>query len=237
MANITVNPTRMELTRLKGKLRTAQRGHKLLKDKRDELMKQFLDTVREVRSLRSEVEEELMTVHDAFTVASALMSSQALEQALLYPKQSVKLTQTTKNIMSVNVPVYDFQTQTRSDADIYPYGFAATSGELDTAVDALGKVFRKMLKLAEVEKAAQLMSEEIEKTRRRVNALEYVVIPDTQEAIRYITMKLDENDRATTTRLMKVKDMLLKEAIEDRRGQDAIAVKAFSSTAASPSQG
>ena len=112
MPNTTINPTRMELTRLKGKLRTAQRGHKLLKDKRDELMKQFLDTVREVRSLRSEVEEELMTVHDAFTVASALMSSQALEQALLYPKQSVKLTQTTKNIMSVNVPVYDFQTQT-----------------------------------------------------------------------------------------------------------------------------
>ena len=159
MPNITVNPTRMELTRLKGKLRTAQRGHKLLKDKRDELMKQFLDTVREVRALRQEVEEELMTVHGAFTVASALMSSQALEQALLDPKQSVKLTQTTKNIMSVNVPVYDFQTQTRSDADIYPYGFAATSGELDTAVDALGKVFRKMLKLAEVEKSAQLMAE------------------------------------------------------------------------------
>ena len=219
MPNITVNPTRMELTRLKGKLRTAQRGHKLLKDKRDELMKQFLDTVREVRALRQEVEEELMTVHGAFTVASALMSSQALEQALLDPKQSVKLTQTTKNIMSVNVPVYDFQTQTRSDADIYPYGFAATSGELDTAVDALGKVFRKMLKLAEVEKSAQLMAEEIEKTRRRVNALEYVVIPNTQDAIRYITMKLDENDRATTTRLMKVKDMLLQQSIEEQRRQ------------------
>lgn len=212
MPNITVNPTRMELTRLKGKLRTAQRGHKLLKDKRDELMKQFLDTVREVRALRQEVEEELMTVHGAFTVASALMSSQALEQALLDPKQSVKLTQTTKNIMSVNVPVYDFQTQTRSDADIYPYGFAATSGELDTAVDALGKVFRKMLKLAEVEKSAQLMAEEIEKTRRRVNALEYVKIPEMQENIKYITMKLDENERSTQIRLMKVKDMMLEEA-------------------------
>ena len=127
MANITVSPTRMELTRLKGKLRTAQRGHKLLKDKRDELMKQFLDTVREVRALRTEVERELMTVHSAFTVASALMSSEALEQALLYPKQSVELTCTTRNIMSVNVPVYDFQTKTKSDADIYPYGFAATS--------------------------------------------------------------------------------------------------------------
>ena len=205
MANITVNPTRMELTRLKGKLRTAQRGHKLLKDKRDELMK----------------------VHKSFTVASALMSSEALEQALLYPKQSVELTQTSKNIMSVNVPVYHFQTKTMSDSDIYPYGFAATSGELDTAVDALGRVFRKMLKLAEIEKSAQLMAEEIEKTRRRVNALEYVMIPNTQEAIRYITMKLDENDRATTTRLMKVKDMILKEAIEEKRAADARAKEAF----------
>lgn len=227
MPNITVNPTRMELTRLKGKLRTAQRGHKLLKDKRDELMKQFLDTVREVRALRQEVEEELMTVHGAFTVASALMSSQALEQALLDPKQSVKLTQTTKNIMSVNVPVYDFQTQTRSDADIYPYGFAATSGELDTAVDALGKVFRKMLKLAEVEKSAQLMAEEIEKTRRRVNALEYVKIPQMQENIKYITMKLDENERANTIRLMKVKDMLLKESIQERREKNEREIQAF----------
>ena len=228
MANITVNPTRMELTRLKGKLRTAQRGHKLLKDKRDELMKQFLDTVREVRALRSEVEEELMRVHGSFTVASALMSSEAMEQALLYPKQSVELTMTTQNIMSVNVPVYHFQTKTKSDADIYPYGFASTSGELDTAVDALGKVFQKMLKLAQIEKSAQLMAEEIEKTRRRVNALEYVMIPETQEAIRYITMKLDENDRATTTRLMKVKDMLLQEAIEEQRARDAEAMARFS---------
>ena len=230
LPSMTIIPTRMELTRLKGKLRTAQRGHKLLKDKRDELMKRFLETVREVRSLREEVEAELMTVHRSFTVASALMSSEALEQALLYPKQSVRLTRTTQNIMSVNVPVYDFQTQTRSDSDIYPYGFAATSGELDTAVEALGKVFQKMLKLAEIEKSAQLMAEEIEKTRRRVNALEYVMIPETQEAIRYITMKLDENDRATTTRLMKVKDMLLKEAIEDRRDADARALRAFGET-------
>ena len=129
--------------------------------------------------------------------------------------------------MSVNVPVYQFQTKTKSDSDIYPYGFAATSGELDTAVDALGKVFQKMLKLAEIEKSAQLMAEEIEKTRRRVNALEYVMIPDTQEAIRYITMKLDENDRSTTTRLMKVKDMILKQSIEEKRAQDAKAMEAF----------
>ena len=146
---------------------------------------------------------------------------------MLYPKQSVELAMTFKNIMSVNVPVYDFQTKTKSDSDIYPYGFAATSGELDTAVDALGKVFQKMLKLAEIEKSAQLMAEEIEKTRRRVNALEYVMIPNTQEAIRYITMKLDENDRATTTRLMKVKDMILKQALEEKREQTAEAIQAF----------
>ena len=220
MPGEAVNPTRMELTRLKGKLRTAQRGHKLLKDKRDELMKQFLDTVREVRALRAEVENELMTVHGSFTVASALMSAQALEQALLYPKQSVELTMTFQNIMSVNVPVYDFQTKTKSDADIYPFGFAATSGELDAAVDALGKVFRKMLKLAQIEKAAQLMAEEIEKTRRRVNALEYVKIPEMEENIKYITMKLEENERANTIRLMKVKDMVLKDAVEERRAKD-----------------
>lgn len=212
MANTVVNPTRMELTRLKGKLKTAQRGHKLLKDKRDELMKQFLDTVRELRALRSQVEQDLLRVHGSFTVASALMSAQAMEQALMYPKQSVELTMTFQNIMSVNVPVYHYQTRTEDTGDIFPYGFAATSGELDGAVAALGEVFQNMLKLAQTEKAAQLMAEEIEKTRRRVNALEYVMIPDFQQKIRYISMKLDENERGNITRLMKVKDMVLQEA-------------------------
>ncbi len=220
MAATVVNPTRMELTRLKGKLKTSLRGHKLLKDKRDELMKQFLDTVREVRQLRSEVEEELMRVHGSFTVASAVMSGPAMEQALMYPKQSVELDMTFKNVMSVSVPIYHFKTKTEDGADIFPYGYAATSGELDEAVEALGEVFQSMLKLAQIEKTAQLLAEEIEKTRRRVNALEYVVIPQTEENIRYITMKLDENDRSNTTRLMKVKDMLLKESIEEKRARD-----------------
>ena len=236
MPAINVNPTRQELTRLKTRLRTSIRGHKLLKDKRDELMKQFMDVVRENRALRKRVEEGLMRAHGSFTVASALMSTEMLEQALLYPKQSVELTCTTRNIMSVNVPVYDFQTKTKSDADIYPYGFAATSGELDDAVEALGRVFQKLLKLAQIEKSAQLMAEEIEKTRRRVNALEYVMIPNTQEAIRYITMKLDENDRATTTRLMKVKDMLLKDAIEEKRAENERAIKAFGDSGEAPAK-
>ena len=236
MPAMNVNPTRQELTRLKGRLRTSIRGHTLLKDKRDELMKQFMDVVRENRALRKKVEDGLMQAYGSFTVASALMSSEALEQALLYPKQSVELTQTSQNIMSVNVPVYHFQTKTKSDADIYPYGFAATSGELDTAVDALGKVFQKMLKLAEIEKSAQLMAEEIEKTRRRVNALEYVMIPNTQEAIRYISMKLDENDRSTTTRLMKVKDMLLAQAIEEKRQRDEKLLEAYNAANEVPQQ-
>jgi V/A-type H+-transporting ATPase subunit D len=217
----------MELTRLKGKLKTAQRGHKLLKDKRDELMKQFLDTVREVRALRTQVEEELMRVHGSFTVASALMSGAAMEQALMYPKQSVELDMTFQNVMSVNVPVYHYKTRTEDNGDIFPYGFANTSGELDTAVEALGEVFQSMLKLAQIEKTAQLLAEEIEKTRRRVNALEYVMIPDTQDAIRYISMKLDENDRSTTTRLMKVKDMLLAQSIEEQKARDARAISDF----------
>ena len=229
MAGTVTNPTRMELTRLKGKLKTAQRGHKLLKDKRDELMKQFLDTVREVRALRTRVEEELMQVHGSFTVASALMSGPAMEQALMYPKQSVELDMTFQNVMSVNVPVYHYKTRTDDTGDIFPYGFANTSGELDGAVEALGDVFQSMLKLAQIEKTAQLLAEEIEKTRRRVNALEYVMIPQTQEAIRYISMKLDENDRATTTRLMKVKDMLLDQAIEEQRVRDQKAVEQFRS--------
>ena len=227
MANITVSPTRMELTRLKGKLKTAQRGHKLLKDKRDELMKQFLDTVREVRSLRAEVEEDLMRVHKSFTVASALMSSEAMEQALLYPKQSVELDMTFQNIMSVDVPQYHFKTHSQDPGEIYPYGFANTSGELDDAVSAMSQVFQDMLKLAEIEKTSQLLAEEIEKTRRRVNALEYVKIPEMQENIKYITMKLDENERANTIRLMKVKELLLRDAIEERREADAKAVEAF----------
>ena len=227
MPAINVNPTRMELTRLKGRLKTAVRGHKLLKDKRDELMKQFLDVVRENRALRQKVEDALMQAHGSFTVASAVMSSEMLEQSLLYPKQAVELDMGFQNIMSVNVPVYHFKTKSDDAGEIYPYGFATTSGELDDAVDALANIFQDMLRLAQIEKTSQLLAEEIEKTRRRVNALEYVKIPQMQEAIKYISMKLDENERASTIRLMKVKDMLLKQAIEEARAADARAVEAF----------
>ena len=212
MANKTINPTRMELTRLKGRIKTAARGHKLLKDKRDELMKQFMEVVRKNRALRRRVEQGLEKAGAAMTVASAVMSPEMLEQALLYPKQSVELDVTYRNIMSVNVPVYHYRTANDDPTEIYPYGFAQTSGELDAALEALGAVFRDMLELAEVEKTMQLLAQDIEKTRRRVNALEYVVIPEMQRNIRYITMKLDENERGNTTRLMKVKEMVLQDA-------------------------
>ena len=227
MPAINVNPTRMELTRLKGRLKTAVRGHKLLKDKRDELMKQFMDVVRENRALRRKVEEGLMRAHGSFTVASAVMSGEMLEEALMYPKQTVELDMTFKNVMSVNVPEYTFHTSNPDPGEVYPYGFATTSGELDDAVDAMAGVFQDMLKLAQIEKTSQLLAEEIEKTRRRVNALEYVKIPQMQETIKYITMKLDENERANTIRLMKVKDIILKQSIEERREETAQAIEAF----------
>ena len=236
MPSTTINPTRQELNRLKNRLRTSIRGHKLLKDKRDELMKQFMDVVRENRALRKRVEESLMRAHGAFTVAAALMSPEMLEQSLLYPKQSVELDMTFQNIMSVDVPQYQFRTSSQDPGEVYPYGFAQTSGELDDAVDALSRVLSDMLRLAEIEKTSQLLAEEIEKTRRRVNALEYVKIPEMQANIKYITMKLDENERSNTIRLMKVKDMILKEAIEERQAENARAVKAFGADGGSPAE-
>ena len=212
MPATTVNPTRMELTKLKNRLKTAVRGHKLLKDKRDELMKRFMEVIRENQSLRKSVEESLLRAHSSFTVASALMSPEMLEQALLYPKQSVALDYTFQNIMSVNVPQYQFHTKSANPGEIYPYGFAATSGELDDAVKALSEAFEGMLKLAEIEKTVQLLAEEIEKTRRRVNALEYVMIPDLEKNIKYISMKLEENENSTKVRLLKVKEMVLQDA-------------------------
>ena len=208
----TITPTRMVLNQLKGRLKTAARGHKLLKDKRDELMRQFMEVIRLNKELRLRVEAGLTEAFGALTVASAVMSPELLEQALMYPRQSVELSVKYKNIMSVNVPQYSFSTKTADPSEIYPYGFAQTSGELDVAMQAISRVFEDMLELARVEKTMQLLAEEIEKTRRRVNALEYVMIPEMQENIRYISMKLAENENSTKVRLMKVKDMVLQQA-------------------------
>ena len=212
MASTAVTPTRMVLNQLKGRLKTARRGHKLLKDKRDELMRQFMDVVKLNKQLRTRVEEGLTAAFSSLQVASAIMSPEMLEQALLYPRQSVELGLTYKNIMSVNVPQYSFRTKNNDPSEIYPYGFAQTSGELDDALDKMARVFEDMLELAQVEKTMQLLAEEIEKTRRRVNALEYVMIPELESNIKYIAMKLEENENATKVRLLKVKEMVLQDA-------------------------
>lgn len=221
MAVMNVNPTRMELTNLKKKLVTAQRGHKLLKDKRDELMRRFLDLVRENKELRREVEDALAQSNKHIAVARSVMQGEMLDVALMLPKQEVELEISEKNVMSVMIPVFETKMKSPDPNDVYSYGFAYTSGELDSAVQSLGKVFEKMVRLAEAEKSCQLMSSEIERTRRRVNALEHVLIPQYQDTIKYITMKLDENERSTTTRLMKVKDMLLNEQIEQNKKRDS----------------
>ncbi len=212
MPKTAVTPTRMVLNQLKGRLRTATRGHKLLKDKRDEEMRRFMEIVRRNKALREKVEQGLTEAFAAMSMASAVMSPEMLEQSLLYARRKVELEVGRKNIMSVNVPVYNFKTTAAEQTGSLPYGFAQTSGELDDALTKLYEVFEDMLALAEVEKTMQLLAEDIEKTRRRVNALEYVMIPELQENIRYITMKLAENESSTKVRLMKVKDMVLQQA-------------------------
>ena len=212
MASSTIIPTRMELTRLKKKLVTARKGHKLLKDKRDELMRQFLIMVRENKELREQVEKGIAEANRGFALARSSMSDEAVRVAFMAPKQKVSLDVSYNNIMSVNVPVYTFQTRTSDAADMFSYGYAFTSADLDDAVTQLADVFPQMLKLAQTEKSCQLMAAEIEKTRRRVNALEHVMIPQLETDIKYISMKLDENERSSQIRLMKVKDMMLEDA-------------------------
>lgn len=214
MAKLNVNPTRMELTKLKTRLKTAVRGHKLLKDKQDELMRKFIEMIRINQKLRQKVEVELEAGFKDFLLARALMSDQTLEEALMYPTEKIGVEIHKRNIMSVNVPDMKFTRQS-DGGSIHPYGFNDTSADLDDAIETLHGIMPDLLHLAEVEKACMLMADEIERTRRRVNALEYMTIPDLQETIRFIRMKLDENERASITRLMKVKAMMeAKEAQE-----------------------
>ena len=211
MAKLKVNPTRMALSELKLRLVTAKRGHKLLKDKQDELMRQFINLIKENKKLRVEVEKELSDSFKSFLLASATMSPLFLESAISFPKAKIALEMKLKNIMSVNVPEMKFVKE-EMEGSIFPYGFVQTSAELDDTVIKLQKVLDNLLSLAEIEKSCQLMADEIEKTRRRVNALEYSTIPNLEETVKDIRMKLDENERATITRLMKVKQMLQKDA-------------------------
>lgn len=205
---LNVNPTRMELSNLRKRLKVASRGHKLLKDKQDELMRRFIVLIKEDEKLRGEVEEELSLSMREFMMARAVMGTEMLSQATAIPSEGVPLDISIKNIMGVNVPSMDFSTADGSGKNMYPYGYAQTSGELDGAMGKLHGILPKLLRLAEKEKTCELMAREIERTRRRVNALEYVMIPQLQETIVYISMRLEENERGNLTRLMKVKEMM-----------------------------
>ena len=223
MAKLNVNPTRMELSKLKIRLKTAVRGHKLLKDKQDELMRQFIDMIKKNKKLREKVEEMLQNSFKDFLLSRGVMSDEMLENAIAYPKEKIGVEVKKKNIMSVNVPQMTFVRENEGNQGmIYPYGYAQTSADLDDAIDGLNSVMDNLLELAEVEKACQLMADEVEKTRRRVNALEYMTIPQLQETIRFIQMKLDENERGSITRLMKVKDMMLEEAHHYKEKQEIL---------------
>lgn len=211
MARLNVNPTRMELTRLKSRLVVARRGHKLLKDKRDELMRRFMVLVRENRALRKEVEKGVANANSHMALARSVMSDSALNTALLMPSQEMSISLSTKDVMSIKLPKISAEFKKADKNEMYSYGFAFTSAELDDAVFSLSELLPKMIKLAEIEKSCQLMAVEIERTRRRVNALEYVMIPQYEETIKYIQMRLDENERSSTTRLMKVKAQMAEE--------------------------
>ena len=214
MAILAVNPTRMELSKLKKKLTVARRGHKLLKDKCDELMRQFLLLVKENKALRMEVEEGIRNAHKSMIVARSVMKEEEISNALMVSKQEIQVEKKERSIMSVAIPVFETSFKTENEQDIFSYGYAFTSGALDGALLEYFDVMPKMMKLAEIEKSCQILSMEIERTRRRVNALEHVIIPQYEETIKYIRMKLEENERGNITRLMKVKEMVLEKTYD-----------------------
>lgn len=207
MAVLRVNPTRMELTQMKRRLVTAKRGHKLLKDKRDELVRRFIILVKESYALREAVEESLGFALKDFALARAVMEPGSLQQALMYPARQSAISVSRGNILSVRVPLYSMDEDSMTGGSL-PYGMADTSAQLDSAISTMAEVLPNLIRLAEKEKTSSLLADEIQKIRRRVNALEYVMIPQFEETIRYITMKLEENERGALIRLMKVKDMI-----------------------------
>ena len=208
MAILNVNPTRMELSRLRKRLGTATRGHKLLKDKQDELVRQFILLVKKNQELRKKMDSSLQKGMKEYVLASSVIPDHVLEEAFSIPFNKVSLDVQTKSIMNTEVPVLNTMYQEDSDVDDFSYGFVSTTSELDLSLDYLGSILPLMLQLAEIEKTCQLIAKEIETTKRRVNALEYLNIPNLTETIAYIENTLDENERGNVTRLMKVIDIL-----------------------------
>ena len=210
MPRLAVNPNRMELLKLRRRVAVAIRGHKLLKDKLDELFKKFFDMARENRSLRREVEEQLTRTYKYFAMARSEVTTQEVMEALSFPRASLEVEVEWDNLMGVKVPSF----KVISEGDYVCYGLAGTPASFDEVIEDYAELLPRMLQLAEMEAAVRLMAIEIEKTRRRVNALEYVLIPSLQETIKYITMKLDEMERSYRTQLMKIKSMQEEQARE-----------------------
>lgn len=204
---LKVNPTRMELRRLKDRLKTATRGHKLLKDKSDEMIRRFVEYAKENKSLRKEIEEDLANALQNFLYAKALSEEYVIQEALAMPAACVRLRCATDNVMSVVVPKIEVEEGEETE-NRYPYAFGSVTAQLDSSIDTVVQLTRKMIRLAQIEKTCNMLAAEIEKNRRRVNALEYVLIPQTEETIKFITMKLEENERGNIVRLMKVKEIL-----------------------------
>ena len=203
MARLNVNPTRMELKKLKARLATAVRGHKLLKDKSDEMVRQFSLIIKENKRLRDEVEKELSLTLKQFSVARSVTPSYRAEAAFAMPTVAVKADCGVASVMGVEVPKIKLIEQKRGDG--LPYAYPEITGEADYSVQQAAALLPKMVALAQTEKTVRLLAEEIERNKRRVNALEYVMIPQLEETIKYIKSKLDENERAAVIRLMKIK--------------------------------
>jgi len=199
-----INPTRMELIRLKAKLKVAERGHKLLKEKRDGLMKEFMTTIREARELRQKVEANMAEGFRAFVFATADMRTDVTEEALAMPTMTTKLEVDSRNVMSVMVPQFKFE----QEGDFVSYSLSTTSSGLDASLDIFSKALPDIVKLAQIEHSARLLAVEIEKTRRRVNALEYVFVPEMIQNIKYISNKLDEQERSALVGLLRMKEVL-----------------------------
>ncbi len=203
MSRLNVNPTRMELKKLKARLITAVRGHKLLKDKSDEMVRRFSVLIKENKRLRDEVETELSQTLKLFAAARSVTPAYKAEAAFAAPSVLLKAECGTGTIMGVDVPQITLESENGNGN--LPYAFTEITGEADYSVERAAQLLPKMVKLAEVEKSVRLLADEIERNKRRVNALEYVMIPQLEETIKYIKDKLDENERAAIVRLMKVK--------------------------------
>lgn len=201
-----MNPTRMELKKLKARLQTATRGHKLLKDKSDEMIRRFTALIKENKRMRAELEAELSDCLGKFATACAYSSKEEIDKVFSMPVSNVSATFAVRDVMNVEVPSIEVS-ETKSDAS-FPYAFAEMTSEADYSVEKISRLVGKLLKLAEIEKTVAMLAVEIERNKRRVNALEYIMIPQIEETVKYIKNKLDENERAATTRLMKVKDIL-----------------------------